>query len=288
MDVAFYDRAGRSRLIVTGQDRKDLLHRLATNPVAQLQRGEGIATCFCTSKGRLIDWSVVLDRGDDLLVLTANPERLAGHIQLYTISEDVTVRNYMAIEIVVCGPDAARLLEVELEPWWFAERDLAGVRVEIARIEPLWTDAYAILAPDAVALRRLLAEQGRLLDPYEVNQLRVDAGIPAFPNEINERHNPWEAGLADSVSLNKGCYIGQEVIARLNAYEKIQRRLARIECLAVLEAGDALTLQGEACGEVTTVAGNRALGYVAVASARPGTRLDQGIVEWVGSVPGSP
>jgi len=288
MDVAFYDRAGRSRLIVTGRDRKDLLHRLATNPVAQLQRGCGIVTCFCTSKGRLIDWSVVLDRGDDLLVLTANPERLAGHIQLYTISEDVTVRNYMAIEIVVCGPDAARLLAVDLDPWCFVERDLAGVRIQVARIEPLWTDAYALLAPDAVALRRLLGEEGKVLDPYEVNRLRVEAGIPAFPNEINERHNPWEAGLFESVSLRKGCYIGQEVIARLNTYDKIRRRLARIECARPLEAGDALTVGGEVCGEVTTVAGDRALGYVATASARPGVKLDQGAVEWVSALPDSP
>ena len=49
----------------------------------------------------MIDWCTVLDRGDDLLVLSANPERLSGHIQQYTITEDVTVRNYMAVEVVV-------------------------------------------------------------------------------------------------------------------------------------------------------------------------------------------
>jgi glycine cleavage system aminomethyltransferase T len=195
VDLAFFDRTGRGRLVVTGRDNRDLLHRLATAPVLGLVRGRGVSTCFCTPKGRLIDWAVVLERESDLLVLSGNPERLNGHIQQYTITEDVTVRNYMAIEVVVCGPRAREVLDVDLDPWAFADRRLAGVQAQVVRIEPLLGDAYAVLAPDAVALRRLLAEQGPALGPEEVDALRIDARVPACPNEINEEHNPWEAGL---------------------------------------------------------------------------------------------
>jgi len=273
MEFGFFDRAFRGRLIVTGRDRLDLLHRLATSTLLDLEPGAGTQTCFCTPKGRLIDWTAVLNRGDDILLLSANHERLSGHIQQYTITEDVTVRNYMAIEVVVCGPDARRVLDVDLEPWAFGERQLAGVSVQVARIEPLWGDAYSVLAPDAVAVRRQLGETGRRLTETEVDALRVQYGIPAFPNEINEQRNPWEAGLDGAISLKKGCYIGQEVIARLDTYEKVQRRLCRLRCERPAERGARVEVDGKLAAEVSTAAGMEALAFVRSDLARPGTKL---------------
>lgn len=274
MDFAFFDRAARGRLIVTGRDRNDLIHRLCTNVVVGLERGRGVPACFCTNKGRMIDWTVVLERGDDLLILSGNPERLAGHILQYTISEDVTVRNYMAIELLVCGPRAREVLGVDLERWCFTDRALAGVKVHVVRVEPLLGDAYVVLAPDAVALRKMLAEHGPALDPVQVEELRVRGGIPAHPNEINEEHNPWEARLDEAVSLRKGCYIGQEVIARLDTYDKVRRRLVGLRLEAPREASAPLSREGEVVGLLTTVAGRIALGYVDGDQAEPGTPLD--------------
>jgi folate-binding protein YgfZ len=274
MDLAFYDRTTRGRLIVTGRDRKDLLHRLATNAITPLRAGQGAVTCFCTAKGRLIDWTVVLDRGEDILLLSGNPERLSGHILQFTISEDVTVRNYMAIEIVVCGPLAAGFLGVKLEPWQFADASLGGVKAQVVRVEPLLGEAYAVLAPDAVALRRLLLEQGKQLDPAEIEALRVRSGIPGVPNEINEEHNPWEAGLDEAISLTKGCYVGQEVVARIRTYQKLRRRLAGLRLGAPCAPGARLTRAGAEAALVTTVAGDRALAYVDVECLAPGTQLD--------------
>ncbi len=274
MDFAFFDRTSRGRLIISGRDRMDLLHRLATNSLINLKPGTGIDTCFLTAKGRLIDWTVVLNRGDDLLLLSANPERLSGHIQQYTITEDVIVRNYMAIEIVACGPRAADVLGVQLEPWKFTDLRFADVTIQVARIEPLNGDAYAILAPDAVALRRQLAEQGPMLEPHEVDALRVRDGIPAFPNEINEQHNPWEARLDAAISLTKGCYIGQEVVARLNTYQKIRRKLVRLDLDRPMEAGAEIAKEGEVIGRLTTVSGLKALAYVDTDLLEPGTTFD--------------
>jgi folate-binding protein YgfZ len=274
MDVAFFDRTARGRLIVTGRDRVDLIDRLATNRVVGVAEGQGVATCFCTAKGRMIDWTVVLNRGSDLLLLSANPERLSGHIQQFTITEDVTVRNYMAIEIVVCGSGAAELLGVQVEPWAFADTVLGEVKVQIVRVEPLMGEAYAVLAPDAVALRRVLEDRGRRLHPGDVDEIRVRQGIPAFPAEINERHNPWEAGLDDAISLTKGCYIGQEVIARLNTYEKVRRKLVRLRVDRPMERGEEVTREGEGVGRLTTVVEGGALAYLDVDLAAPGTTLD--------------
>jgi len=280
MQLGYFDRTLRGRLIVTGRDRSDLLQRLATNSILGLAEGQGVSTCFCTAKGRMVDWTVVLDRGDDILLLSGNPERLAGHIQQYTITEDVTVRNYMAIEIVVCGPRAKEILGVDLEPWHFTEVALAGVKIQVVRIEPLGGDAYSLLAPDAVALRRLLGEHGDVLAPADVDRLRVRHRIPAVPGEVNEDHNPWEAGLEASISLHKGCYVGQEVVARLNTYDSVKRRLVALRIHGAPLAGEPLVHDGEEQGKLTTVVGNLALGYVASELAAPGTRFDCGeIVE---------
>ncbi|MBW2415280.1 MAG: hypothetical protein JRG76_12305 [Deltaproteobacteria bacterium] len=278
MDIGFFDRTARGRLIVTGRDRADLVDRLATNRLSGLAAGQGAATCFCTAKGRMIDWTVVLNRGSDLLLLSANPERLSGHIQQFTITEDVTVRNYMAIEIVVCGPGAAGLLGVQLAPWEFTDAFLGEVKVQIVRVEPLMGEAYVVLAPDAVALRRFLEDHGKRLEPRDVDRARVRHGIPTFPNEINERHNPWEARLDDAISLTKGCFVGQEVIARLITYEKVQRKLARLRLERPMAGGEEVTREGEGVGYVTTVSGSGALAYVDVELAVPGTALDSATV----------
>jgi folate-binding protein YgfZ len=154
------------------------------------------------------------------------------------------------------------------------KRVLGEVNVQIVRIEPLAGDAYAVLAPDAVALRRMLAGHGTQLDEPAITALRVAAAIPAYPNEINERFNPWEARLAPFISLTKGCYIGQEVVARLNTYEKVQRKLSVLALERAFQEGDVLYADdGSEAGVVTTVAGDRALGYVAVAHLTPGTLL---------------
>jgi folate-binding protein YgfZ len=102
----------------------------------------------------------------------------------------------------------------------------------------------------------------------------VRQGIPAFPNEINERHNPWEAGLDAAISLTKGCYIGQEVIARLNTYDKVQRKLAALRLERPMEGGEEVTREGEGGGVLTTVVGGAALAYVDVELTTPGTALD--------------
>ncbi|MGQ0614028.1 MAG: CAF17-like 4Fe-4S cluster assembly/insertion protein YgfZ [Planctomycetaceae bacterium] len=278
MELAYVDRTSRGRLIVGGRDRRDLLHRLATNDVLGLVAGQGRSCCFCTPKGRMIDWTVLLDRGTDLLLLSGNPERLSGHIQQYTISEDLTVRSYIAVELVVCGPAARAFLGVELEPYCHTTKRLGEVEVLIARIEPLLGDAYAVLAPDAVLLRQTLASQGRLLSPEQERLARIRAGIPAFPEEVNEDHNPWEAGLHAAVSLTKGCYIGQEVIARLRTYDKVQKRLVGLRLDAPREAGSPLLVEGREVGRITSSVGALAMGYVQVESSAPGTRLAGAVV----------
>ena len=116
-------------------------------------------------------------------------------------------------------------------------------------------------------------------DSYEA--FRIAAGVPVYGKELGEEVNPLEAGLWDAVSFTKGCYVGQEVVARLNTYEKVKRYLAKLsfEDGPLPEAGTSLTVEGKDAGKLTSVSpvaesGRRAaLGYVRKKYAEPGAIL---------------
>src|SRR5262249_41671224 len=118
--------------------------------------------------------------------------------------------------------------------------------------------------------------------------LRIEAGLPAAGRELTEDHNPWEARLDDAISLSKGCYVGQEVGARLNTYKKVARLLVRIAVPAAgsttlsarVAPGDPILVGKDRAGVITSSvvipdgAGRTlALGYVRGEDAKPGTPI---------------
>ncbi|HYN89746.1 MAG TPA: hypothetical protein VER55_14530, partial [Ardenticatenaceae bacterium] len=104
-------------------------------------------------------------------------------------------------------------------------------------------------------------------------QLRVAEGRPRADRELTEEHNPLEAGLWDAVSFRKGCYIGQEVIARLDTYQKVKHRLMRVRLSAPAEVGAPVRVGNEEVGALTSVAiteeGPVGLAYVRSKAAQP-------------------
>jgi folate-binding protein YgfZ len=109
--------------------------------------------------------------------------------------------------------------------------------------------------------------------------LRVAAGIPELGRELSEEYNPWEVGLDRAISLTKGCYLGQEVVARLHTYKKVQRRLALMEIdgPSLPEAGAVFLSNGADAGQVTSAAFSPdsgrplAMGFLRIGPAAPGS-----------------
>jgi tRNA-modifying protein YgfZ len=118
------------------------------------------------------------------------------------------------------------------------------------------------------------------LEAYQA--VRVRYAVPLYGHEMGDAYNPLEAGLIGSVDFHKGCYIGQEVIARLDTYQKVQKRLVMLRFApeASVSQGASLEHNGQAVGAVTSVTripttgGLIGLGYVRTASAAVGTRLE--------------
>ena len=289
------DVSDRGLLRMVGEDALDLLHRLSTQDLLALQPGEGTATVLTTSKGRILDVLVVQRRTDSLRlhVSAGNQPRVLDWLDTYTILEDSEASDETDEhgQLLIFGPAAGEVVDSAasdpaldgLDLFHHREARLGTAQVAITRAEAPAGGGFHVAAPlgEAESARQALIDAGAVPvdgDTFEV--LRVEAGLPAFGSELDERWNPHEAGLERHISYTKGCYIGQEVIARLDAYDKVQRELRGLRAVGggVPSVGSKLLMDGKEAGAVTSVAdspdfGPIALAYVRRAHADPGARL---------------
>jgi folate-binding protein YgfZ len=290
------DRSRLGRLAFTGKDAADLLHRLSTNGIKDLRPGQGTATVFTTSKGRILDLVEIYRLEDRLLALTGpgRARSLLEWIDRYTFREEVRGEDWSATHgtLGIFGARAARVVaalcgeEAAARPRHHPGRvDIGGAPAILARTYPLAGEGFHLTAEakSMPAIGERIRAAGGVTPAGEecLELLRIEAGLPAHGRELTEEHNPWEARLHDAVSLSKGCYVGQEVIARLDTYDKVSRCLVRLR----VEGGEApppgsiLEAGGERTGILTSAAAVpgegwiAALGYVREADAAAGTAL---------------
>jgi folate-binding protein YgfZ len=292
------DRSGRGRLALRGRDAADLMHRLTTNAIKDLEPSGGCAAVFATAKGRIIDLVTFHNLEDHLLCLTGEGRSgvIASWIDRYTFREDVRIEDRTASHeaLGIYGARAARVAAAlcgEAPETWPLHRarrfEWLGVSGILVRTYPLAGEGFHVIvgAGDQDALRRQLLAGDAPLRPAGtecLEALRIEAGLPAPEHELTEDYNPWEAGLADAVALDKGCYVGQEVIARLNTYRKVSKNLVRLRVAGSVAPtrGSSLELSGRRAGTLTSAAvvpGEGrviGLGYVQDEHAEVGMELD--------------
>lgn len=300
--VALADRSPVGRLQATGSDVLDLLNRLSTNRVDPLDPGTGENTVLTTNKGRIIDWITLLHPGDRTVILTSSPcaEAVSAWIDRYTIVEDVTVEDVTPSTalIGVLGPAASAVVEhvlgpaaAGLPPLGCATVTWGAGAVLAARTSPLGVPGYDLMvdAADAPSLWDALARAGAAhgvqpIGHEAMEALRVENGLPRWGAELGDAYNPLEAGLTGSVSWTKGCYIGQEVVARLWTYHKVQRFLVSLTFQGADDAhpapGAPLHVGEARAGALTSVAYSPGagallgLGYLRAAHATVGQSLE--------------
>jgi folate-binding protein YgfZ len=250
---------------VSGTDRLDLLDRLAANDLRSLaEPGRLRSTVFTTNKGRIVDWVWILSRDSDLLVRTSagRGPRFCEWIDRYTVAEEVSCSDETTAWelLVVHGEAAASLVGVDLPSRHeVAVRDRAvwfrGLAAYGPRLEAL------VPGPAAGLLGDLVGRGGEMADKDTLEALRIEAGVPAAHREFAGEVNPLELRLGEAVSFDKGCYVGQEVLARMDAYDKLARLLVGFETARPLPEDRSLELtrDGRPLGRVTSVC-NRAGG----------------------------
>ena len=281
--VAVLDRSDAGRLLLTGDDALDLLNRLSTNELVDLEVGSGAATVLTTNKGRIVDLLHVHRREDRLLVFTSpeNQQRVAEWIDFYTFVEDVTVEDATGetAMLSLTGLSSTKFLDEltdgqtsSLATYGRLSTRISDVAIEVYRSDFLGAPSFDIVvdAEHRDNLFDVLTDNGATPAGADVIEaFRVQRGIPAFGKELTEDYNPHEANLVHHVSFSKGCYIGQEVIARLQTYKKVSKYLVGLRWEGDgLAEGSFLIHEGRRVGIVTSVArlphtgANVGLGYV--------------------------
>ena len=297
--VGLVRRSHVGRLELTGEDALDLLNRLSTNKLEDLVPGAGMCSVLTSAKGRIVDLLLVLMLEDRLLLLVGpdSRERVAEWIDFFTFTEDVTVNDLTPDTAMfsLIGPNAPALLEeiagedvATLPLYGVRVANVGGVDVSVVRDDFGALPGFDVIAPAAEGERlwsylveRSAGDGARPAGALALESVRVEQGVPAPGRELSEDYNPLEAGLLHHISFNKGCYIGQEVIARLDTYKKVSKYLVGLswDGQDLPPAGASLTVDGRRSGVVTSaVASERlgraiGLGYVRKAHAEPGSTL---------------
>ncbi|MFN3431526.1 MAG: hypothetical protein ACK46X_16435, partial [Candidatus Sericytochromatia bacterium] len=236
--TVFMDRPSWGRVRVTGADRATFLHNLTTNDVKGLAPGQGCSAVVINQRAQILDHVDVYALADAFFVITG-PNKAAETLawwDRYLITEQVELKDETdgSWLIYMTGPTATDLVgglvpgAGELADFGHVEGTVGGVPVRVLRTQGVHGNGYHLVSAEADAppVRRALVGAGAIaIDDEAFEVLRAEWGYPLVGRELTENNNPWEARLDGSVSLNKGCYLGQEVVARLNTYNKVQRYL---------------------------------------------------------------
>lgn len=265
------DRSGLGRLRATGRDILDLLNRLGTQDLRELPVGSGAPTVLTSAKGRIVERLFVHRLAERELLLVAGPGRSGGvlaHVRKYTFSEDTGLSDATAetAQYALVGPSAAGTLAgagvPDPGPHGAGRATLAGTDVVVLGEDGFGPEGRSIVvaADRSETVRDALAALAPETDAAILETWRILRGFPGPGAELTEDWNPLEAGLRDHVSFTKGCYVGQEVVARLNTYAKVSRRLVVVR----FPPGTPPPGRG-----AEVVAGERAVGRVTSAAALP-------------------
>lgn len=314
--VGVLDLSCRSRLCLVGADRVKFLHGQVTNDVQRLRVGEGCYAALVNAKGKMHSDLTLYCLADELL-LDFEPgytTAVAQRLEKYIITDDVQVLDaaphYGLLSVL--GPRAAEAITQLALAWELPATPLAFSAHQDATLGQLYLmrrsagglqppsgalptaqvgdckspapgfDLFIPTASLGAVFDKLVAAAkslgGRACGWHALETARIESGIPRFGQDMDETNLPPEAGIESrAISYSKGCYIGQEVIARIRTYGQVAKTLRPLRLPADLTPlpakGDALFADGKEVGHLTSVIPGHALGYVRKEHNAPGTQL---------------
>src|ERR671914_2617304 len=247
------DRSERGKLALTGPDAKTFLQGQVTNDIEGLEPGRGCYAAFLTHKGKMLGDLRVLDLGDELLLDTERValQELFNMIRRYKLGSDVELhkRTLELALLSLVGPDARRVAGAEdlVEEHANRRSEIAGVRVVLVATD-VGIDVFAPAESKAAVAAALGVPE---VDEAAAEVVRVEHGRPRYGVDLDDGVIPQEAGLNErAVSFSKGCYVGQETVARLHYRGKPNRHLRGLRLSAPVEPGTPLLLGEKEVGRV--------------------------------------
>ena len=285
--AGYIDRSSRGMLTVSGAEAAELLQGQLTNDIEALEPGQGCYAALLDRKGHMQADMRVLRLAPDELWLDTEPSAAAvvlRHLQMYGIGLDAKLEDAARLRAItsVIGPGADGAVGATGLAHEHAQR---WIEVGGAEALAVATDAGLDLitqASDVADVRRALADTGVLeVGEEAVETVRVESGRPRFGKEMTTRTIPAEAGINErAVSFTKGCYIGQETVARLHYKGRPNRHLRGLRLSAPVAEGDPVVLGERELGAIGTAVVSPAHGPIALAilrrEAEPGATVTVG------------
>ena len=271
-----FDTHDRVQVVATGSDAVDFLNNFCTAPLKSLADGDGAEAFFPNIKGRVVGHAFLF-KGESSVYLSADAgvsETLLTHLRKYKLIEDVELTDATGAwgELIVAGPQAAAAIQTvlgrgvaALPMYGHVEETFRNASAIIRRLPLLPVDAFAIAA-ETDALNELwpaFCSSGVCPAGQQVYEaLRIEAGWPQMGLDISDAHLVQEvARTRQAVSFEKGCYLGQEPIARLDAMGHTNRELRTLRIEGGQPLGDGVVSSDDAeVGRVSSSAAVPGLG----------------------------
>jgi len=270
------DWSARGKVRVTGGDRLAFLDGLLTNDLKPLTAGRGLYAATLDHRARVHGDMVVYDAGDHYLLET-DPDtggRVLAHLSKLLVSDDVALADVTAEYALfgVFGPGSGRVVSrvagtMPVGPYDHLVADFAGSPVRIARSPYFGGEGYELWTPSGPGVAQLwrsLIDEGAVpFGALAAEALRIEAGRPRFGVDMDESTLALEARLEPAISMTKGCYVGQEIVARGTYRGHVNRKLfgLRIEGDDPPDRGDPVRKGEVDVGRVTSAAWSPSLGH---------------------------
>lgn len=297
VECGIWPRSATHGLILTGEDRQRLLNGLVTCDVKALDPGQGVRGFFTDAKGHIL--SPVTVRAAENHLWLELPESTVSaileHIVNYIVTDRVEVTTTEAlVPLSLVGPGSILVTERVLkgqestvDAWGHTEFSIGGSQLLVSRSQELGFPTVTFWVPEASltellqALREGAGAQLTELDDEAIEILRVEAGSPQFDTDYGFDNLPQETGLEDAVSFTKGCFLGQEVVARLHYRGQVARRVSKVEidADALPAIGTTVHFDDREAGQITSVVRSPESGRVTALvmlqrrASEPGTEL---------------
>jgi len=278
-------------LEVTGRDRVSFLNALLPSDLSKMDAGTGVHSAFLNTKARVLADLYVYAREEDLLIDTGDSPaaRVREELDRFVITEDVKIKDVTPelVHLTLQGPNSAEILRSELGISFPDKRELdhkmIGPTIIVER-DRTHQGGYDLIIPqdEAEAVWQNFLLKGVTpvgMDALEI--LRLEAGIPRYGVDVDDNTIILEAGFKDTISFSKGCYLGQEVVARATHIGRVNKNLVQFQADSehVPSPKSRLSSEGKEAGYVTSAAFSPGLksviglGYAQRDFAKQGTKL---------------
>ncbi|WOG88311.1 hypothetical protein DCAR_0207546 [Daucus carota subsp. sativus] len=291
------DLSHYGRIRVSGEDRAHFLHNQSTADFDSLHEGQGCDTVFVTPTARTIDiahaW--IMKTAITLVVSPEISRSITEMLNKYIFFtdkvevEDITMRTKL---FVLVGPNSNKVIsnlninDLVGQPYGSHKHySVNGMPVTVAVGNVVSEEGFSLMMAPAAAdsvWKALLSHGAIPMGSNAWEKLRILRGRPVPGKELTNEYNVLEAGLWNSISLDKGCYKGQETISRLITYDGIKQKLWGINLSSPVEPGSSITIDGKKIGKLTSYTATRknpehfGLGYVKRSGASEGDTVTVG------------